>query len=493
MNKTIIAWVGLILFSSFTLYGETLEELYTMALEQNPEYRSLMLSLENAGIDKEINDLSSGYGLSLSTHETSSTTSTDGGGAVLETGDNGTSLSAAPTAVFSLDEPLETEISASLPLYYNFDNPEDSEYQPGFGIRQPVNDLFGIGANDDELQEAEDRYAIAEAQTNLYEIMFDVQIELLESLEDLLTIRSTIIETQKEILSALEALEELELLQTYDEESYEYRQTHYHLRSLERQLTLSERQYESELKLLSLMTGTEIASIPSIPAATRELRNMEGGALNPDLYLSELGIKVAEISYREEVEGESPEFYLIGDYSLDLDSDGNDSNHDLAGGISAVFENLTLSTSVGYVLDSDPDPYFSTSISWSMPDNRDKRLELAKLTNSLRIAELEQRSAAENLEESRLTLILEAESNAISRANIEEELSILKQQLKEEEISFLNGIGTETAWRSTQYEFAIKELEEKILSVQEHRVELEWEKLNFFHTDFSLHNRTEGL
>ncbi len=369
-----------------------MDDILKMAEENNCQIKNLKTNIENVQLRIDKKNLDRIFSVSASSGNSGSSGS-DINFTYTSNQENGNPdmvLSGSPAVSIGLGDPMETEIQIKTPFSINFQEGIPFIFTPQISIMQPLNDLLGLTENT-TLEDMEDLYSFKKAEIDLYKKIKSVQIDTLTKIKNIYELEKSLKELAENIKDAEDEINKVKSLRIYSPESSTFLSLGFNLDKLKREKEFSLSKYKLKWKELETITGTEIKELPLIEQTAFLFPDINQPAKNPDIYLAALIKNIEEQKLNDILSPFTPEFSIGSSYKVEADNNQL-SGHNLEGTIKGIFENFSLSTSIGGVIDKK-ETYLSLGFSWSLPDKRAENIDIKEYKNNLLIADVNLTSA----------------------------------------------------------------------------------------------------
>ena len=286
-------------------------------------------------------------------------------------------------------------------------------------------------------------------------------------------------ETGWSIENARDALVTANSLGSYNEDSSQYKKLEYNVKKYGRDKSIAEQKMEMKWKSFEKLIGTELDGLPeSLPENQPVLPSSEEPEENHSLLLARLGEKKAKATLEKQKESTIPELTIAVSYQLDVNDFSSTDDHILLGTFSGSFENLSISGSIGGLLDEKT---FTASFgfSWSLADRRAEQMNILEEENSYEISVLQLEDAEKSFQKSINGIrqsIIEIEDRKLC---LEEDLIIASLELAEAKSRLEVGIISQAAMNLAKWNLDKLKYDEYILLLDLLLIQYEIDELFF--------------
>ena len=440
LKKIIVPLVFFVII--FSVYSEDLDWFFNTALNNDSQLKILKIELENIRLSIKKSNLDSVFSVTLSAQDTGASYSWEA-----ERQDSGLLLSSTPSVAIRLASPWETQITASSGISVHAGSKDSAsivEFYPGLALKQPLNKLIGL-EDSTELKDLTDRISVKQAEIKIAERKAELKQKILEKLKSIYSADKNLKNVDIQIMDAQKAFDDVIKLKNYDKGSSRYKQLKYNVMRLKRQKESAAETIGYEREGLKKLIGFSFNSLPGeIPEVVLNLPSADSANLNPDVYLSGLHLLSDRAKLKERITPDVPglsagaSIKRTSSSKAGLSGTGT-AETDIAGTFEGIFDNFSVSAAIGSSLDSKT-LYLTTGITWSLPDNRAKRIEETVITNNIRSDRLELNILKENYSSAIKKLKMEIKDLENRMISLKEDMEIAELQLKEAETQYEGGM-----------------------------------------------------
>lgn len=467
-----VTLLTLVLFSSMTLFGVSVDELMEGARTDSLEAQILELQRDQNRTSLDLLSIEDGFAFQADTgtlqYGRQTFENLDPNPAAPDEVTNDSLIVQGFSLSADLNGSVETMISAGFDRIV-YDISGGSFYlKPSFSVEQPLEQFF----QESELEELEETLTSLNDLLSYEEGMLDIELQVLENLKQLVQLNKeqaditfSIETTQRDYNQAIK-------LGTYSETAPEARSVKQTIAAYEQSLTTNRLNYDLIVQQLVRLTGYDEDEIEQISDFPEPVLSYQQRSLDKTAVLiarTELAIALQEMRDNAEPDwGIS----LTGAYSLDVNSMASPSwedNHQLEAGVSGSVDNFSFSGGARTSITNDEGTSLAGYIrgTWS-GDGKSRERELTKRQLE-QIVEIKRRQ----YDQAKLTYDTSIQELRSDISVWEEDAALLdlqvqnaEQQLKEAELYLEREIGSQTDVDEAQHE-----LNQLAFDIDEHTID----------------------